>query len=240
MKKIFWIGLIGLVFNLNSSIAQGWSYSDYNTYTYQNFRENKLFHETIDFDNIDYPRMHAAIFYLTNVERVKKGLMPVEFNLNLEIAAWHHSKAMVKKDFFNHLNIYEKERREPNGRAKFAGINNPYLAENIAETSALQYKSGSELYIIDKENARFSYTDGGPIIPPQTYIGFAEVVVDQWMHSKPHKKNILSKDALQLGCGSYLYYDKRFYNMPTIRSTQNFQWYEKVSASKPIDSLPQD
>lgn len=221
------------------SVAQEkWSYSDYNEYSHKTFRKNVLFTEKIDFDNIDYPRAHAAIFFVTNEIREQRNLPIFEFNINLEITAWNHSKAMVEKNFFAHINPKDKNRRDPNDRAKIAGITNPYLAENVAETPALQYKSGDQVYILDKENGIFSYEDGGKPITEHTYLSFAEMVVDQWMHSKPHKKNILAKEGLELGCGVYLFRDKRFYNMPTFKSTQNFQWYEKVKAVESKDPLP--
>lgn len=215
-----------------------WDYKDYEKVSHENFRDKKIFHNQIDIDNVDYPLLHAAVFFVTNEVRVKKGLAPLEFSLNLEISAWHHSKAMAEMDFFNHNNVYENKRRTPNDRAKFAGIENPYLAENIAETSALQYQSGDEIYILDKKNGVFSYTDGGEPIQPETYLRVAEIVVDQWMNSKPHRKNILSPEGLQLGCGAYLYRDKRFYSMPTFKMTQNFQWYEPVQESTPVDRIP--
>lgn len=215
-----------------------WEYDDYKNFTHKTFRKNKLFTEKIDFDHIDYPRAHAAIFFVTNEIREQRNLPTFEFNLNLEITAWNHSKAMAEQNFFAHINPKDKKRREPNDRAKIAGITNPYLAENVAETPGLQYKSGEEVYILDKENALFSYEDNGTPISEHTYLSFAEMVVDQWMHSKPHKKNILAKEGLELGCGIYLFRDKRFFNMPTFKATQNFQWYEKVKATESQDPLP--
>jgi uncharacterized protein YkwD len=48
------------------------------------------------------------------------------------------------------------------------------------------------------------------------------------MHSPEHKKNILSQDALELGCGTCFFTDAKFNDMPTFMATQNFQWYEKT------------
>lgn len=231
---------VGTLILQNSSTGKSsWDYTEYKQTTYKNFREQKKFHQQMNLDEVDYPLLHAAIFFVTNEVRTNKGLEPLQFNLNLEIAAWHHSKAMAERDFFNHNNVYDAKRRTPNDRAKLAGISNPFLAENVAETSALQYQSGEEIYILDKKNGVFSHEDGGEPIEPQTYIRVAEIVVDQWMNSKPHRKNILSKEGLQMGCGAYLYKDKRFYNMPTFKLTQNFQWYEAVKPVEPVDKAPQ-
>jgi uncharacterized protein YkwD len=232
--------IVAVLFLSNNVFSQheSWDYADYENITNENFRTEDIFNQKIDTENVDYPLLHAAIFYVTNEVRTKKGLEPFSFNVNLEIAAWHHSKAMAEKGFFNHNNIHERKRRTPNERAVFAGITNPFLAENIAETSALQYTSGDPIYIIDKNKGVFSYEDGGDPIESETYLGVAEIVVDQWMNSRPHRKNILSPDGLQLGCGAYLFLDNRFYNMPTFKITQNFQWYEPVNDTIPADPLP--
>ncbi len=241
MKRLISIFIVfSFAINLLESSAQqnSWDYSRYEKISYKTFRNESIFSEEINLNNIDYPRIHAAIFYVTNEIRDKQKLPILEFNINLEIAAWNHSKKMVKENFFAHINPKDKIRKDPNERAKIAGITNPYLAENVAETPAIQYKSGDEIYILDQKNGIFSYKDGGEPIKPHTYLSFAEMVVDQWMNSKPHKKNILSKEALELGCGVYFFQDSKFYNMPMFKSTQNFQWYEKVKATESHDPLP--
>lgn len=212
--------------------------ADYQQYSVKGFRDNKSFLRAIDFVNPDYALINAAVFYVTNEQRVRKKLPPLEHNSHLELAAWHHSKSMADGRFFNHINASVKARRTPDDRAKLAGITNPYIAENIAEMPAIEYVQGKEVFVIDKKAGTFSYTNGGEVIPPHTYLSFAEAVVAQWMDSPPHRKNILSKEALQLGCGIYLYADRDFYNMPTFKATQNFQQFEPVKAGEAKDSLP--
>lgn len=234
IKLAFFLHLSFLVYSAHGQFAS----KDYLKYSSSDFRENKDFYQVVDFENPDYALLNAAIFFCTNEQRVKKKLPALQYNYQLETSAWYHSKSMADRRFFNHTNPYEPRRRTPDNRAELAGIANPYIAENIAEMPALTYKQGTQVYILDKQKGVFSYTQDGPPIPPHTYLSFAEAVVVQWMESPPHRRNILSKDALQLGCGVFLYTDRDFYNMPTFKATQNFQQFKPVIGGEAKDTLP--
>jgi uncharacterized protein YkwD len=51
------------------------------------------------------------------------------------------------------------------------------------------------------------------------------------MNSTDHRKNILAKEALQLGCGVAFFRDGGFNDMPTFMAVQNFQWYKPIIVS---------
>jgi uncharacterized protein YkwD len=195
----------------------------------KNFRKEELFHEQLNFDSIDYSRLHAAIFFITNEERARNKLSFLEYAPELEKTAQMHSRDMYEKNFFSHYNTYDKYKKTPNDRAALAGILNPYIAENIATSHGLRYKSGDKVFV--RGDGQFSYRMDGELIQPHTYISLAETIVESWMNSKGHRKNILSRDALQLGCGTYFYRDKSFNNMPTFNATQNFQLYKKIRSN---------
>jgi uncharacterized protein YkwD len=48
------------------------------------------------------------------------------------------------------------------------------------------------------------------------------------MNSREHKKNILAREAVELGCGVAYYTDAEFNEMPSCLAVQNFQWYHPV------------
>ena len=78
-------------------------------------------------------------------------------------------------------------------RLKSVGIEGGYRAENIAISNEIN----------------------------PTYWSFALKLVDQWMNSEGHRKNILNSNYNYLGCGTYYYkfeYGKYYY----FKSTQNF------------------
>lgn len=215
-----------------------WRHSDYQTTTHKNFRSNELFQQAIAFNQIDYPLLHAAIFFVTNETRVKNKRPPLTFALALERAAYLHSKRMVEQDFFSHENPTDKARRTSQQRAQLAGIKNPMIGENIATHFGIQYKANAPIYPVDRLKGTFSYEHGGPLIPAHTYLSFAEAIVKQWMDSPAHRENILNRQALQLGCGAYFYHDRAFHNMPKFKATQNFQLYRNIIPNRATDQWP--
>lgn len=207
-------------------LSQSWNSTKYNSVTTKNFRDNSLFKETINFSGIDYPRLHAAIFFVTNEARVKNGLPELKYHRLLEESATAHSKRMVRMGFFNHFDPYNDLLKTPSDRLRFAGIKNAYAAENIATPFAIQYMEGFTIYPLDDKNNFFSYSPGGKAIPNHTYLSLAEYVVDLWMKSEGHRANILNPNAKQLGCGIYFYRERN--NIPKFMATQNFQLYEEI------------
>jgi uncharacterized protein YkwD len=231
--------LIALLFYSTAFSQSVWRHRDYETTTHKNFRHNQLFSQTIAFDQIDYPLLHAAIFFVTNETRVKNDRKPLAFAIELERAAYHHSKRMVEQDFFGHENPHDKKRKTTEQRARLAGIKNPFLAENIALHFGIRYVANTPVYPVDPLNGTFSYeSDNDPLIPAHTYLSFAEALVKQWMDSPGHRQNILNPRALQLGCGVYFYRDRTFYNMPKFKATQNFQLYREIVSGKATDWWP--
>ena len=233
-----WKWSIVLLFYSTAFPQAYWRHSDYQTTTHKNFRNNKLFQQVIAFDQIDYPLLHAAIFFVTNETRVKNKRPPLAFALALERAAHHHSKYMAEQNFFAHENPFSNRRNTAEQRAKLAGIKNPFISENIATHFGIRYKAGTPVYRVDTQQGTFSYEPGGSLIPHHTYLSFAEAIVAQWMDSRPHRANLLSQDAVQLGCGAYFYRDTGFYNMPTFKATQNFQLFHNIVPGKITDQWP--
>jgi uncharacterized protein YkwD len=218
--------IVLLPFLLVSSLALPQKTDYYQGIALNTFRTEKSFNDTLDFNNIDLLRLNAILFYITNEIRARHKLQVLEYAKELEEAAAMHSRDMVNLEFFSHDNPYDPKKKTPNDRSFLSGVLNPYIAENIAEDFGLQYKSGSNIYIPGK--GKFSYEPEGELILPRTYLSLAGSLVERWMNSPEHRKNILSPDALQMGCGTYYFTDPQFNDMPTFMATQNFQWYEKI------------
>ncbi|MFW5793668.1 MAG: CAP domain-containing protein [Bacteroidota bacterium] len=205
MNRVKFISIFILLLISGSAFSQiNWDYDLYEQMNHKNFRNNPMFSQTIDFNNPDLPLLNATLFFMTNEVRAKKRRKLLDYNKNLEIAAYQHSKSMVVLNFYSHINSIQPQRATPQKRGKFAGIKNPFIAENIA------------------------YADTRS---SDTYLEIAEFIMDLWMKSPNHKSNILSKDALELGCGAYFSENRVF-------ATQNFQWYEMVIETEAEDSLP--
>ena len=203
-----------------------YSQSDYYSYTLKNFRRSEQFNEEIDLKNPDLARLHAVIFFLTNEQRKKRKLSELEYHPKLEESSLVHSNSMVKDDFFSHYNPKSKKLYDPNDRARYVGIANPFLAENIVESFALRYTAGDDIYPLGK--GVFSYKQNGDLIQTHSYLSLGESMIKSWMNSPPHRDNILSKKAVQLGCGTAFFLKEDFNEMPAVIATQNFQFYEPV------------
>ena len=145
---VFFISFSSFIYSQNSVEKSVWNKELYDKYDEKNFIKFENFDNIIDVKNIDYPLLHAAVFYCTNIERVKRGLKPLKWNLNLEIAAYNHCKDMVKRNFFDHLSKKKVEKRY-----KSAGILNPIFAENIATEFAIKYKVGKGYYTHEKNSS---------------------------------------------------------------------------------------
>lgn len=202
----------------------------YYKYTLDNFRDSKIFQETIEPENLDFERLNALVFYLTNEVRKENGLSVLEYKSKLEESAMIHSKSMVEHDFFDHENGKEKKYRTPKDRAKAVGISNPYIAENIIESFVLDYTTGVSVY--PGGPGVFRLTPDGDPIRPRSYLELGESMLTDWMNSAHHKSNILHSQALELGCGTALFYKKDFNYMPTVVATQNFQLYEPLQITQ--------
>jgi uncharacterized protein YkwD len=198
----------------------------YSLYTVQNFRTNKLFGEVLDLHDPDINRIQAVIFFLTNEIRVKNKLLPLVYSHKLEQTAQMHAENMVSDNFFSHIDPHRKNMETPNDRALLNHIVNPYLAENIIEGYGLQYIPNKQVYLRGK--GMFSYKPGGELLKPHTYLSLGETLIRRWMNSKEHKKNILSAEAVQLGCGISFYTDAGFNDMLSCKAVQDFQWYQMI------------
>ncbi len=192
----------------------------------KNYRTNPKFNQEIDINNIDYKLIEEIIFLLTNEIREKNNLQVLTYSDELAMAAAMHASDMVRYNFFSHFNEKQRNKKTPNDRAKLCGIANPFLAENIIEGYGLQYQSNHSVYLRGK--GKFSKTPDGSIIPYHTYLSFCEKQLTGWMNSPDHRKNILAKDALQIGVGAAFFPNNSFNDMPTFYVVQNFQWYAPI------------
>lgn len=171
-------GVIILLFTNYSRAQDHWDNKFYNTINHSNFRQYGMFNKAIDKHKIDYPLLHAAVFFVTNEHRSKHNMPALKHSQNLEVAAFYHSYHMATDNFFSHIDEKNKGRRSAEDRAALAGVTNASIAENI-------------------------YYDFG--YKTSTYLQVAERFLNSWMASKGHRSNILSRQAVAFGCGAYFF-----------------------------------
>ncbi len=186
------------------------------------FRANK-FDQVIDFENIDTELLNASIFHASNEARMKHGRQRVGYEPVLEAAAQEYAERQARGGFLSHTDSARPGMATPKDRVAAAGAKNPLVAENLATTAGIHLKSGEKVYI--NPNGTLSKTPNGKAIPRHTYRSLGQSVVQQWMDSPGHRKNLLSKDARSLGCGSSHYMQNQ---IPSFVMVQNFQLYEQL------------
>lgn len=221
-SKLILAGVLAVSGHLASAQPGGY----YSRFTTLNFRQCADFQEAVDPAHPDARRLQAVIFFITNEVRLKNNLLPLDYHEKLEKAAVMHAEDMVSGAFFSHFNVHDPKKKTPNDRAKLSGISNPALAENIIEGFVLDYISGRSVYV--NGQGIFSYREGGTPLRPRTYLALGDALLRDWMNSREHKKNILSRDARQLGCGVSFYTNAEFNDMPSCMAVQDFQWYNPV------------
>ena len=189
---------------------------------------DEAFGEAIDFRDVDYPRLHAAIFHATNATRRAHGQPELQPSAHLEHAARRYAQRMVDEGFLAHEDPHDASMRTPKQRAEAAGVENALPAENLATHPGFQFDSGEPLVVLDPKGPDgpvLARKPGGPPIPKHTYETLAASVVEQWMNSPGHRKNLLHPEAKALGVGAALYREQ---DIPSFVLVQLFQLYEPV------------
>jgi len=193
--------------------------ADFYKLSQANYRHHAPFQRIIDITKIDYPRLQAAIFHVTNSRRIKHRLRAVKFHRLLERAARGHAKRMAAGGFYSHSDP-DGTRRTPTKRARRQGVTNPKIAENIYQFHGLT-QNGKPVYR-KPGKGKYSHVPNGPDVPMHTYLSFADAIVDGWMKSPGHRKNILNAKALELGVGAEFFWKG---NWPYFMAVQNFQFF---------------
>lgn len=230
MKIKLTIAAAGLLFLLLSaslsSASSSWLSKMYAVYTIDSFNEYEPARQRIIIKRIDTALLQAAIFYATNQQRCLHKLPEFKHSQALEKAANTHSRDMVRLDFFSHQSPL-RARRTLKERLRQVGITNAGMAENIAITSVLDRDPKRPLYTPEQNGGYFSYAWRGEPLRNHTYLSLAEALVQQWMNSKGHRRNILNPSYVYLGCGAAHFKDATFHNIDNIKATQNFSTRDK-------------
>lgn len=176
----------------------------FTNYTGTSFQRLTQAQRAIDPDRFDQRLLDAAVFHETNRRRAEHKLPALEYHSKAEAMARMQAVAMAKGEFVDHENP-DRRLKTMEDRAKVVGLRSRVLAENVASAFGRRYKSGRPFYT-RTEGARtiYSYEPDGPPIPMHTYLSFAEALVESWMQSPGHRKNILHKEPTHLGCASEL------------------------------------
>ena len=194
MKKLLLILLCLPFIGFGQVNLHDWNNDFYYKYNVSTFQDLEIIHQLIDKNDIDYELFKAAIFYCTNIQRIKYGKKPFIHSILLERAAQDHSKSMVVNNFYSHTSpVRGKES----------------MADRLISVGISRFGSKAENI--------FNKFESNP-----TYWSFAVSLVQGWMESSGHRRNILSDKYNYLGCGVYYYKNLEFEDYFWVKSTQNF------------------
>ncbi len=244
MKNYYFLAIISLSALLflaastsiyvEGATQSNWNDSMYSRYNYSTFQAYAPANQAIDFKNIDYELLCAAIFYATNKERVNGtttspdsggtslNLKPFEYSQYLKYSAQMHAYDMVANNFFDHENPYDSTKKTPFDRMSLCYVTGGMRAENIADVFGIAYQAGSNFIPPNRGSSVFVDGVTKKPIPPHTYNSFSQALLSDWMHSPGHRANILEKQLVYLGCGAAFYNDPECYGIQKFKCVQNF------------------
>src|SRR5688572_17858243 len=177
--------------------------------------------EEIRFESVKSELLSAAVLHETNRRRVAEGLPILKHHAKAIEAAQIQSQIMKKRGAISHENPEVPKYGTLIKRVQSVGVNPGFAAENVATAFGLRYDSGRNFYKREERGKTiFSYTPEGPGMPPHSYESFARALVEAWMNSPGHRKNILHESPEYLGASCVVSLAKS--QMPIFYCTQVF------------------
>lgn len=145
----------------------------------------------------DAKLLERAVLYYTNQARCAQGLVPLRRDGGLAQTARTHANDMARLNFFDHVSPVRSRRTLSD---RLAEVRVPYrrAAENIIEARYMAYKNRTRFQTIDAATCRFVYSDGTPI-ERHTYQTLARELVDRWLNSEGHRRNLMDPDLSRHG-----------------------------------------
>lgn len=179
----------------------------------------------IDARNPNNALIDAALFHLTNDQRVIYKLPKFNYSFSLHKATNGHTDAMINQDFYNHENPYSPANKKLTDRIFLYTWEFKEMAENIAQYDILGGKDERYCFEIPRNSQDYVFLDcqSKKPLPMRTYGELARSVVNGWMNSPHHRENILNPRLKSLACSGRIsknpYKTKRG---PFARLTQDF------------------
>ncbi|MCB1131475.1 MAG: hypothetical protein KDN05_10130 [Verrucomicrobiae bacterium] len=156
----------------------------------------------IDFSDIDQALLSAAVFHETNRRRAEHDLPALKYLPKLREAALIQARDLRERQVIGHRGS-EPDIRTLGDRFEKVGLRPRFRAENVATVFGVRYEAGTKLFTREENGERiFSKKPDGPAIEPHSYRSFAKNLLDAWMDSPGHRKNILHSSPTHLATAS--------------------------------------
>ena len=179
----------------------------------------------IDARNPNNALIDAALFHLTNEQRVIHTVPKFRYSYSLHKATNEHSESMINQDFYSHENPFSPANRKMTDRIFLYTWEFKEVAENIAQYDVLGGFDEKYCFEIPRNSQDYVYLSCETKKPlaMRTYAELARSVVNGWMNSPHHRENILNPRLKSLACSGRIsknpFKTKRG---PFARLTQDF------------------
>ena len=165
---------------------------------------------------LDASRLDRAILAAANYHRCRHGLSALQPLSALRDPAKTHSNWMARRNRLSHKSNVRgmqtlKDRINSTGLAARAG------SENLAQLPL--FNLSPRFRVIDSESCRFAAPNGSRLTP-HSYQSFAARVVEMWMDSPGHRRNLLSRKTTHMAAAATVRPDAK--TCGTIYVTQLF------------------
>lgn len=171
-------------------------------YTFESFADHPDASAPISFEEIDYELLAAAVFHETNRRRAAHDLPILSYRRELVEAAAIQAQGMKRTGTVSHQHP-DEELKTLADRVEQVGLRPAFSAENVAMTFGIRYEAGRPVVPREENDATlFSYEPGGEPIEPHTYLSYAEALLEKWMDSPGHRRNILHDEPEELGAAN--------------------------------------
>ena len=148
---------------------------------------------------LDLKLVSKWIVFYTNIERIKNQLEPVQYNAGLEQAAYWQAEYCVKIKTLDHVSSVTGM-RTPKDRIEHFGERCGNCGENLTVKFAINSEGIS--YIIRKDEHGIYFDYGSKAIKWRNEQEMGYTMVDSWMKSPGHRKNILTPGFKWIGAGT--------------------------------------
>ncbi len=168
--------------------------------------------------NINQTLLNEAVRAEVNFHRCRAGLPAVaSAGASLTKEAHGHSRWMAKRQKLSHKSTV-RGRSTLMQRFRATGLRFRTGSENIGMVH--RYRIDSKRFqIVDASRCKFRLSNGQPL-PAHTYASLARQIVDLWMSSPGHRKNILDRQARKVSAG--VAFDPKAKYCGRFWLTQNF------------------
>lgn len=142
-------------------------------------------------NNPDLTTFSASVRYYANIQRCRLGLSPFEGDAGLLNAATVHSKYMASARNLSHKSNV-RGYRSLKERMRSSNVSMRTAGENIGQ-NFLYVLGGKTISLASRGRCQFIYSDTGAAVPQHSYASLASELVNSWMASSQHRKNLTNR-----------------------------------------------